>query len=166
MKEDKKEELSEELDEVFNKYAVHIKTAEKNGKIPKNNYALSAYLATHIDQIYDKTMSYLMDYINRFSVNTENGVDELKLVYWLGNALMDVASPSDRKYIFDIMIFIMLDIVFVNGCDGKEDIIDKYIQKIKISNNINEIERNFGKYGIYTIFKVILEFCGIHNVKN
>ena len=159
MKKEQKEKLIDELDKVFNKYANHLTIAERSGKIPKNYYALSAYLTAHIDQIYDKTMSYLMDYINRFSVDTENGVDELKLVYWLGNALIDVANPSDKKYIFDIMILIMLDIAFVNGCNGKEDIVDKYIQKIKISNNINEIERNFGKYGVYTIFKVILEFC-------
>jgi len=159
MKKEQKEKLIDEIDKVFNKYINHLTVAERSGKIPKDHHALSAYLATHIDQIYDKTMSYLMDYINCFSINTENGVDELKLVYWLGNALIDVANPSDKKYIFDIMILIMLDIAFVNGCNGKEDIVDKYIQKIKISNNINEIERNFGKYGVYTIFKVILEFC-------
>ena len=154
-----KKNLINELDKVFNKYAEHIKIAEDKGKIPKNNYVLSSYLVVYIDQIYEKTMSYLMDYINRFSINIENGVDELKLVYWFGNALIDVANPADRKYIFDIMIFIMLDIVFVNGCNAKEAIVDKYIQKIKISNDINEIEKNFGKYGVYTIFKVILDLC-------
>jgi len=89
-----------------------------------------------------------MDYINRFSVNIESGIDELILVYWFGNALLDIANPSDKKYIFDIMIFIMLDIVFVNGCNGKEDIVDKYIQKINISNNITFVKIK-GKIIVY-----------------
>lgn len=68
MKKEQKEKLINELDNVFNKYAKHIKIAEDKGKIPKNNYVLLSYLVVYIDQIYEKTMSYLMDYINRFSI--------------------------------------------------------------------------------------------------
>lgn len=123
--------------------------------------AIDTEVNCHYEQVINRLISLLCDYINRFDVDVSDGIDELKIVYWMNKAIINVVHPACRYYIDDIMLLIMLEISLgkPNNCENKTDFIEKFMGKIKYMQYQDRVKNYLGEYGVYFMFKMINEMC-------
>jgi len=153
------------IDLIVSKYQMQLSYFEKDGELfPKDSLTppVGTIVQKFDEQITRKSIALICDYLNKFDVVVDDGIDELKCAFWCGIAIKDTLSNEYTYAIKESMSLIMTDIVLEKLSDEQQDkysdLVTKYLNKLTIMYNQNSDKEDMGKYGIYFMFKMISEF--------
>jgi len=122
----------------------------------------------YLKLIKDKAASHIATYLRSFHVNTTNGINEIKSIYWIGIALSEVVENKHVYYSQILMLNVLTDLIkyrlsisteFEQTSDDSQKHfhvrIEMFLTKLKDIILQNRLKEDLGRYGIYMLFSML-----------
>lgn len=122
----------------------------------------------YVKLIKDKAASHIAKYLRSFHVDTANGINEIKSIYWIGMALSEVVENKHIYYSQILMLNVLTDLIKhrldishefkKTSKDSQKHFharLKMFLKKFKDIILQNRLEEDLGRYGIYMLFSML-----------